>query len=190
MLKDAEEAKEPVIMVGRERLRLHSHGVECGVHLEEYTGDAAPWSNVADAGSSDDPGGQPAMSVTFTAGSLVEITQCGPDEGSRWLGRVGKAKRVALDSNAPEERPTETLIARCQELEERMIQWLKLVRSTKRERSPGQLERILADLGPLPEADQPSARALWIAGLSKSSSDAEWAQTVPGCPARIARPLI
>jgi hypothetical protein len=71
-----------------------------------------------------------------------------------------------------------------------MIQWLKLVRSTKRERSPGQLERILADLGPLPEADQPSARALWIAGLSKSSSDAEWAQTVPGCPARIARPLI
>lgn len=165
MLKDAEEAKEPVIMVGRERLRLHSHGVECEVHLEEYTGDAAPWSNVADAGSSDDPGGQPAMSVTFTAGSLVEITQCGPDEGSRWLGRVGKAKRVALDSNAPEERPTETLIARCQELEERMIQWLKLVRSTKRERSPGQLERILADLGPLPEADQPSARALWIAGL-------------------------
>ena len=107
------------------------------------------------------------MSVTFTAerNGLVEITEAGPDEGSRWLGRAGKARRINLDASAPEEQPTETLVGRCQELEELMIKWLKLVRSTKRERTKGQLERLLVDLGPLPEVDHPSERALWIAGL-------------------------
>lgn len=167
MLNEAARDKEPIIMVGRERLKLHTHGVEVKFELDEYLGDAAPWSNVADAGSSEESGGSVPMSVTFTAerNGLVEITKAGPDEGSRWLGRTGKARRINLDASAPEEQPTETLVARCQELEELMIKWLKLVRSTQRERTKGQLERLLADLGPLPEVDRPSERALWIAGL-------------------------
>jgi hypothetical protein len=165
-LQEAVDANQPVVMVGRERLRLHSHGVICQVEMEEYLGDAAPWSNVADAGSSESSGGKPPMSVVLTGDELVEITSVGPDEGSRWLGRAGKARRMQLDpASAPEERPTDDLIARCEELEELMIRWLKLVRKTGRERSPGQLDGILLDLGPLPEVDRPSARALWIAGL-------------------------
>ena len=40
-----------------------------------------------------------------------------------------------------------------------------VVRNGGRERSPGQLDGVMRDLGPMPEADAPSARALWIAGL-------------------------
>ena len=112
-LQEAVDANQPVVMVGRERLRLHSHGVICQVEMEEYLGDAAPWSNVADAGSSESSGGKPPMSVVLTGDELVEITSVGPDEGSRWLGRAGKARRMVLDRKrtrrAPDGRPYRTL---------------------------------------------------------------------------------
>mmetsp|Transcript_12586 Transcript_12586/g.40944 ORF Transcript_12586/g.40944 Transcript_12586/m.40944 type:complete len:273 (+) Transcript_12586:61-879(+) len=44
-------------------------------------------------------------------------------------------------------------------------EWISLLRSTSRERSPGQLDAVLDDLGPLPGESRPNARALWVAGL-------------------------
>ena len=51
------------------------------------------------------------------------------------------------------------------ELEGLLVDWLSLVRKTGRERVPRHLENVLADLGPMPEPELPSKRALWVAGL-------------------------
>ena len=57
------------------------------------------------------------------------------------------------------------LLARSEALGVLVDEWEELVRNGGRERSPGQLDGVMRDLGPMPEADAPSARALWIAGL-------------------------
>ena len=48
-----------------------------------------------------------------------------------------------------------------------VAEWTKLVVSTGREREPGQIERLLGDLGPMPEAESPDDRALYVAALIK-----------------------
>ena len=73
--------------------------------------------------------------------------------------------RLSLDATAPEEQATPALLERSESLEGLVVDWIKLVRQTGRERMPGQLEKVLSDLGPVPEAGRVSARALWVAGL-------------------------
>ena len=47
-----------------------------------------------------------------------------------------------------------------------MQSWLDVVRERNLERSPGEsLAQILADLGPMPEAEAVDDRAFWVAGL-------------------------
>ena len=46
-----------------------------------------------------------------------------------------------------------------------MTEWIELVKSGQRERTEGQLERILKDLGPMPEAEYADDRAFWVASL-------------------------
>ena len=143
-LKAAEDAGTPLVMVGRQRLKLLSHGVEVSVtELEEATG-----------------------RVTLMAGSdLVEIVDDGEDEGSLWLGRAGSARWVSLDATTPEEQSSAAIEELLEELESLTVDWIKLVRSTGRERVPQQLETVMADLGPCPDFSLPSRRALWVAGL-------------------------
>jgi len=50
-------------------------------------------------------------------------------------------------------------------LESLVEEWDTLVRTTNRERFPGHLDSIRQDLGPLPKADKPNERALWVSGL-------------------------
>ena len=40
-----------------------------------------------------------------------------------------------------------------------------LARAAARGRYAAQLDAALADLGPMPDADRPNTRALWVAGL-------------------------
>ena len=40
-----------------------------------------------------------------------------------------------------------------------------LARAAARGRYAAQLDGVLADLGPMPDADRPNTRALWVAGL-------------------------
>jgi hypothetical protein len=101
--------------------------------------------------------------VVLQADRLCEIVELGEDEGSRWLGREAKVRWVSLDT--PDETMTDALLARSEGLSVLVDEWEELVRNGGRERSPGQLDGVLRDLGPMPEADAPSARALWIAGL-------------------------
>lgn len=46
-----------------------------------------------------------------------------------------------------------------------MDEWIELVRTTGRERSSGQIDQILSDLGDMPGTQEPNARCLWVAGL-------------------------
>jgi len=101
--------------------------------------------------------------VVLQAARLCEIVELGEDEGSRWLGREAKVRWVSLDT--PDETMTDALLARSEGLSVLVDEWEELVRNGGRERSPGQLDGVLRDLGPMPEAGAPSARALWIAGL-------------------------
>ena len=101
--------------------------------------------------------------VVLQADGLCEIVDIGDDEGSRWLGREAKVRWVSLDT--PDETMTDALLARSEGLGVLVDEWEELVRNGGRERSPGQLDGVLRDLGPMPEAATPSARALWIAGL-------------------------
>ena len=41
--------------------------------------------------------------------------------------------------------------------------WIELAR--EKERSPGQIDAILKDIGEIPPADQPSERAFWVGAL-------------------------
>ena len=43
--------------------------------------------------------------------------------------------------------------------------WTDLVRTTQRERTTGQVDALLADLGPLPDADDADDCAFWTAAL-------------------------
>ena len=56
-------------------------------------------------------------------------------------------------------------IKRAEALKPLVDEWIKLVVSTGREREPGQMERLLGDLGPMPEAESPDDRALWVSAL-------------------------
>lgn len=51
------------------------------------------------------------------------------------------------------------------ELEPLVEQWKSLVVDGKRERQPNQIEMILKDLGPMPPAERPMDRSLWVAAL-------------------------
>ena len=105
--------------------------------------------------------------ITLAANRLCEVVGVGEAEGSPWLGRAGSVRWIDyLNAESPEEQTTEALLERSKALEELVVDWLKLVRTTGRERSPKQLERVLSDLGPeIPPVNLPSARALWVAAL-------------------------
>ena len=108
----------------------------------------------ADFGERDDGD----FEVVLQADRLCEIVELGEDEGSRWLGREAKVRWVSLDT--PDETMTDALLARSEELSVLVDEWEELVRNGGRERSPGQLDGVLRDLGPIPDAAAERARAV------------------------------
>ncbi len=69
-----------------------------------------------------------------------------------------------LPSPSEEECPPKA-IAIAEELQPMIDEWIGLVRSGKREREPQQLEKLLADLGPMPGTEDALYRAFWTAAL-------------------------
>jgi len=139
----------PLVVVGSERLSLHSRGVEVTATLDR-----------------DD--------VLLTAtGRVADVVENGKDEGSRWAGRAGAVQwlgKLADDDailspdDAGDEDP-EKFARFSNILGELMEEWADLVCSTGRERSPGQLNRILNSLGPVPPPEAPNARAIYAGAL-------------------------
>lgn len=75
-LDQCEAEGVPPIMVGRARLTLLSHAVECRVEQLRRRSDHS-------------------AAVTLVGGRYCEIVDAGEDEGSRWLGRAGRVSWCA-----------------------------------------------------------------------------------------------
>lgn len=106
--------------------------------------------------------------VVLAAGRLCELIELGGLEGgSRWQGHEASVRWVNFE--APDESLTDEVLARSDALSARVETWCALVRDG-RERSEGQLDGVMRDLGPMPSADAASERALWIAGLIKCAA--------------------
>ena len=65
----------------------------------------------------------------------------------------------------PDEEGTAGAKLRAEDLPPLVEEWMELVRSGKRERSAGQIDAVLNDLGPMCEAESPDDLAFWCAGL-------------------------
>ncbi len=141
----------PLAMVGRFR-KLHSHGVSIEVQK------VSPL-----------PSGE-AM-VTLKAGRLCEVTELGlaQDLANPWLGRDARVRYLSPDDDEADtghpEAVSSRLLARSEALEALLADWVDKVRRTRRERHPGLLAAIMDALGPLPDANRPTERTLWVAGV-------------------------
>jgi hypothetical protein len=153
LCRNVSSSAEILCMVGRHRLKLHSHGVEVTVE------------SISQQNSDGD-----AM-VILQARRFCQLLDVGEDQGSRWVGRTATARWVQLDEdgeNGGDGSPDgagSSVLALSAALEPLVERWIALVRSTGRERAPGQLEGVLSDLGPMPAPSRIDARALWVVGL-------------------------
>jgi hypothetical protein len=151
-----ETSQDPLIVVGRQGLSLHSRGIQ--VFVEQ-----------------DSSGAGDAFTLSAT-GRIAEICHGGEDEGSRWAGRQGSVKFLAFlhdddlalspnDCIKEENKsaPDQTMASASESLRELFLEWEQLVRNSGRERFSGHLDGVRRDLGEMPET--PNARALWIAGF-------------------------
>ena len=148
----------PLAMVGRYR-KLHSHGVRIAVEM------VTPL-----------PSGE--AEVTLRAGRLCEVTELGlpQDVSSPWLGRDARVRYISPDDDEAmygsrgETRDSSPpvssrLLARSDALEATFVEWVDKVRRTRREKEAVLLDSIMARLGPLPDANRPTDRCLWVAGV-------------------------
>lgn len=148
-------SQDPLIIVGRQGLSLHSRGIQVFVEPDSSDGDT--------------------FTLSAATGRIAEICHGGEDEGSRWAGRQGTIKFLeSLDDDdlalSPNDRIQEEnkiapdqMASASESLKELFLEWEQLVRNSGRERFPGHLDGIRSDLGEMPGT--PNARALWIAGF-------------------------
>ena len=80
-------------------------------------------------------------------------------------GPLFRAEVRWLNFDRDKPPPTSAAIARAEALKPLVNTWFRLVLSLGLEKEKGHLDRILADLGPMPDAEDATGRALWVAGL-------------------------
>jgi hypothetical protein len=170
-----ETSQDPLIVVGRQGLSLHSRGMQVFV---QQPADADSSSSGVD--------GDTTFTLSAATGRICDIYHEGEDEGSRWAGRQGTVQFLPLledddlalspndysdgnmdmDTNSiPDEKKLDQITRVSESLGELFLEWEQLVRNTARERFPGHLDGVFRDLGDMPQATSPNARALWIAGF-------------------------
>jgi len=108
-----------------------------------------------------------ALDTTLVGGRRFEILEPAssswpPDEPIftarvRWLG--GDARSDPPGAVATKE------LRLAEQLSPLVGEWVSLVRTTGRERQPGQMDGLLKDLGPMPDAEDACERAFWAAAL-------------------------
>ena len=118
------------------------------------------------------PDGESAE-VTFVGGSCFAVERIiESGAGSTSASAVSYAERKYFDAEirwlteveeaCEDDKP---IVAAAAALEPLVDKWLECVKKAGRERSAGQLDGVLADLGEMPEAKFASKRALWVCGL-------------------------
>jgi hypothetical protein len=154
---------DPLVVVGRQGLSLHSRGVQVFVEPDLD-------SDSSDSGDADN---DTSFTLSLAAtGRIADICHAGQDEGSRWAGRQGTVKflpfleddDLALSPNDSGMKITlDQITSASESLRELFLEWEQLLRNSNGERFPGHLDGVFRDLGEMP--DTPNARALWIAGV-------------------------
>uniref|UniRef100_A0A7S0F0P8 Lon N-terminal domain-containing protein n=1 Tax=Phaeocystis antarctica TaxID=33657 RepID=A0A7S0F0P8_9EUKA len=143
-----QESPQPVVVLGRDRMAVHTHGVE--LSLTKLT--PRPYvPNIHPEGTAD---------LELVAGRVCEVRPL-ETTGHRWLGRPARGRWLELD----EQQVSAEVLARSERLSAQAGEWTGLARAAARGRYAAQLDAALADLGPMPDADRPNTRALWVAGL-------------------------
>ena len=100
--------------------------------------------------------------IVLVAGRLCEVLDM-QEGGPRGVQRSARVRWTELDD--ADSQPDAAILARSSALQESVECWLTLVRQARRERTPTQLDDVIQELGPMPDASRPSTRALWVAGL-------------------------
>lgn len=103
--------------------------------------------------------GYTALDTTLVGGRRFELvkTACDwPPAEPIFLAKVRWLEEGEASSAA---------VARAELLQGLAEEWVDLVRTTERERSEGQMTRLLTDLGPMPDAEDADERALWTSAL-------------------------
>ena len=99
-----------------------------------------------------------AGAVGVQRSALVRWTELDRDSEAGRDGKAGEVGGISLP-----------ILEKSRALESTVDEWLRLVRDAGRERFPTHIEDVLTQLGPMPEAERPNARALWVAGLINPS---------------------
>lgn len=149
-----------LVMMGvdPQRHEMLTHGVSC--HIESWL-----------------PGADGTVSAVIVAGEMCELLSLVSSESERASGAAPNGSDGLVEARIrlidlrrpavlpPEEQATAEIKSLASSLGELVDQWTDLVRCTGRERSEGQLIKVVDDLGPMPPPELPSALAFWIAGL-------------------------
>lgn len=163
---------KPIVLLGQQGGKQQAYGVEATL---EGSPEFRPVSPVHPEGTAD---------ICIAAGRVCEVLDS--DEGRISVSRQATIRWIDLDDttgslptsnpsaspppNTTGSLPTSEMFERSEALEQRVQEWLQMVRSACRERTPTHLEDVMADLGPMPEAQRPNARAYVAARLPPSLS--------------------
>ena len=108
-----------------------------------------------------------AFDTTLVGGRRFEVIETiGTDDPYGWppaMPVFGAKVRWLADETASD--ATAAAVLKAGSLKPLVDEWVELVGSGKRERTAGQLVQLLADLGPMPEAEEADDRAFWAAAL-------------------------
>ena len=92
-----------------------------------------------------------------------------PREPSQYMTVRGRAidlnEADAFEAKSSPDKTSRKLELASREIAPLVECWMDLVQSTQQERSPGHLDEILEELGPLPPVTDYSERAMWAAAL-------------------------
>ena len=162
---------KPIVLLGQQGGKQQAYGVEATL---EGSPEFRPVSPVHPEGTAD---------ICIAAGRVCEVLDS--DEGRIAVSRQATIRWIDLDDttgslptsdpsaawpppNTTGSQPTSEMFERSEALEQKVQEWLQMVRSACRERTPTHLEDVMADLGPMPEAQRPNARAYVAARLPPS----------------------
>ena len=108
--------------------------------------------------------------IVCAAGRLCKVIEMQADAvGVQRAALVQWADLDGTSSEATRDAADAAILKRSESLEGGVEEWLRLVRLADRQRFPNHIDDVIDQLGPIPAAERPNSRALWVAGLINPS---------------------